>query len=77
MGKRKFTKGEKVIGNDKKASFRGRRGIIISYGPHKGEYLVHFEDGKQEAVNVEWIDKQEADLWPKQKSRQYQMEILS
>lgn len=56
MTRRKFDSGDKVVGNDKRAWFRGRRGIILGYGPHKAEYLVHFDDGKDETVNVEWLD---------------------
>lgn len=55
-GRLKFEAGDRVIGNDKKASFRGRAGTVKSYGPNKGEYLVLFDDGEEEYVNTEWID---------------------
>jgi hypothetical protein len=58
MGRLKFNTGDRIIGNDKKGSYWGRRGVIISYGPHKGEYLVHFDNGEDEYVNTEWLDRE-------------------
>jgi hypothetical protein len=58
MGRRKFNEGDRVIGNDNKASFRDRRGIVVKYVPHKGEYLVHFDDNRDEFVNTEWLDRE-------------------
>lgn len=58
MGRRKFDTGDRVIGDDRKASYRDRRGTIVKYGPHKAEYLVHFDDSKYETVNVEWLDRE-------------------
>jgi len=56
MARRKFDNGDKVMGNDRKASFRGRTGVVVGYGPHNAEYLVHFDDGRDETVNAEWLD---------------------
>ncbi len=60
MGKRKFYIGEKVVGNDKRASFRDRRGIVLRYGPGKAEYLVRFDDGREEYVNSWWLDREKS-----------------
>jgi hypothetical protein len=50
MGKRKFKIGDRVIGNNKKASFAGRTGTIIGYIGEHSQYQVRFDDGKTEAV---------------------------
>jgi transcriptional regulator with XRE-family HTH domain len=55
--KLKFEAGDRVVGNDKKASFRDRKGTVKNYGPNKAEYLVLFDDGEEEYVNTEWIDR--------------------
>ena len=57
MARRKFSIGDKVIGNDKKASFRERKGTVVSY--LKGQYEVHFQDGRTEYVDSDWLDKPE------------------
>lgn len=57
MTRTKFNIGDKVIGNDKKASFRERKGIVVSY--LKGQYEVRFEDGRIEFVDSDWLDKLE------------------
>lgn len=57
MARRKFDSGDKVVGNDKRALFRRRRGIILGYGPHKAEYFVLFDDGTMEFVNSWWLDR--------------------
>ncbi len=56
MGKLKFNMGDIVIGNDKKASFRGRKGTVIGYEPRTHEYLVRFDDGRNEYVNPSWLN---------------------
>jgi len=60
MSKGKFDIGDRVIGNDKKASYRDRRGIVVRRGPHKAEYLVHFDDGREEYVNSWWLDREKS-----------------
>lgn len=55
MARTKFNIGDKVIGNDKKASFRERKGVVVSY--LKGQYKVRFEDDRTEYVDSEWLDK--------------------
>lgn len=55
MGKLKFNMGDRVVGNDRKASFRDRKGTVIGYEPHTHEYLVRFDDGKNEYVNPAWL----------------------
>ncbi len=57
MARTKFSIADKVIGNDKKASFRERKGVVVSY--LKGQYEVRFEDGRTEYVNSNWLDKLE------------------
>jgi hypothetical protein len=57
MGKLKFNMGNRVVGNDKKASFREREGTVIGYEPKTHEYLVHFDDGKTEYVNPAWLKR--------------------
>lgn len=59
-GRFKFEAGDRVVGNDKKASFRDRKGTVKNHGPNKGEYLVLFDDGKEEYVNVGWIDRDDS-----------------
>ena len=55
MPKTKFINGDRVVGNDKKASFRGRTGIITGRA-HAGEYWVEFDDGETECVRTNWLD---------------------
>jgi len=57
MGSRKFNIGDRVIGNDRKASFRDRRGAVISYEPRTHEYLVRFDDGGNEYVNPSRLNR--------------------
>jgi len=57
MGRLKFNMGDIVIGNDKKASFRDRRGTVIGYKPRTHEYLVRFDDGRNEYVNPSWLNR--------------------
>ncbi len=56
MGRRKFSIGDRVIGNNKKASFAGRKGSIVGYIPEYSQYTVRFDDGKMETVYSRWID---------------------
>jgi hypothetical protein len=59
-GRFSFKPGERVRGSDRKASFRGRQGTVVKYGPGKGEYLVKFDDGREEYVNTEWLEAQDS-----------------
>ena len=52
----KFNNGDKVIGNDKKGAFWGRKGTVVDY-EKSGQYWVNFDDGAKEVVNSGWIDK--------------------
>lgn len=49
MAKMKFNGGDMVIGNKKKASFRGRKGTIVQH-PSGSRYWVMFNDGRKECV---------------------------
>jgi len=60
MGRRKFNIGDRIIGNDKKASFRDRRGTVVEYWVLTGEYLVRFDDGRDEYVNPGWLDPEKS-----------------
>ena len=57
IGRLKFNMGDIVIGNGKKASFRDRKGTVIGYEPRTHEYLVRFEDGRNEYVNPSWLNR--------------------
>jgi site-specific DNA-methyltransferase (adenine-specific) len=57
MSRLKFNMGDIVIGNDKKASFRDRKGAVIGYEPRTHEYLVRFDDGRNEYVNPSWLNR--------------------
>ncbi len=57
MVKRKFNVGNIVIGNEKKASFCGRKGTIVQY-ESGNQYWVLFDDGLKECVNSWWLDKE-------------------
>jgi hypothetical protein len=57
MAQRKFKVGDKVIGNARKASFHGRKGTIVQYGPGS-QYWVVFDDGRRECVNSWWLKKE-------------------
>jgi len=57
MGRLKFNMGDRVIGNDRKASFRDRKGTVIGYEPRTHEYLVRFDDGRNEYVNPSWLNR--------------------
>ena len=70
MVRRKFNVGDKVIGNDKKASFRERKGTIVKY-ELGSQYWVMFDDGRKECVYSQWLDKEPQDhhnLPPKNQS---------
>ena len=56
MPQRKFNVGDKVIGNEKKASFRGRKGTIVQY-ESGSQYWVLFDDGQKECVYSWWLEK--------------------
>ena len=55
MGKRKFKKEDRVIGNSKKGAFWDRRGRILSY-IGDSQYQVLFNDSKTETVYSWWIN---------------------
>ena len=57
MTRRKFSIGDRVIGNDKKASFRGRKGTVAGYEPGS-QYWVKFDDGPTECVYSWWLEKE-------------------
>lgn len=59
MVRRKFNIGDKVIGNEKKASFRERKGTIVQY-ELGSQYWVMF-DGRKECVDSRWLDKEPQD----------------
>jgi len=56
VGRTKFKIGDRVIGNNKKASFAGRKGIIVGYIGEYSQYQVLFDDGITETVYSWWID---------------------
>ena len=56
MGRRKFNIGDRVIGNDKRGSFAGRKGTIVGYIREYSQYQVLFDDGLTETVYSWWID---------------------
>lgn len=60
MPRRKFDIGDKVIGNQKKASFHGRKGKIVRH-ESSSQYWVEFDDGQRECVYSWWLDKQPSD----------------
>ncbi len=60
MARRKFNIGDKVVGNEKKASFRGRKGAIVQY-ESGSQYWVEFDDGRKECVNSWWLEKEPPD----------------
>ncbi len=55
-GRFNFFPGQRVIGSDKKAAYRQRQGTVVKYGIGKGEYLVQFDDGREEYVNTGWLE---------------------
>ena len=56
MARKKFDVGDKVIGNEKKASFHGRKGTIVQY-ESQSQYWVMFDDGRKECVHSWWLQK--------------------
>jgi hypothetical protein len=58
MGRMKFNISDRAVGNGIKASFRDRKGTVIGYEHRTHEYLVRFDDGKDEYVNPSWLDKE-------------------
>ena len=60
MARRKFKVGDKVIGNEKKATFHERKGTIV--GCESGsQYWVVFDDGRKECAYSWWLDKRTQD----------------
>jgi len=56
MGRRKFKIGDRVIGNNKKGSFAGRKGTIIGYVREYSQYEVRFDDGRIETAYSWWVN---------------------
>ncbi len=56
MWTRKFKIGDRVVGNDKKASLSGRAGKVIAFTP-ENLYWVQFDDGRKEPVESRFMDK--------------------
>jgi hypothetical protein len=54
-GRRKFNERDRGIGNNKKGSFWGCQSTIIRYWVLTDEYIVCFDDGKEEYVNYRWL----------------------
>jgi len=57
MARKKFNVDDKVIGNEKKASFCGRKGIILQY-ESGSQYWVMFDDGRKECVYSWRLEKE-------------------
>lgn len=57
MGKMKFNMGENIIGNDKKADYRGKKAVVIGYHRPTNEYQIQLEDGGVHYVSPSWFDK--------------------
>lgn len=57
MATRKFSMGDRVIGNEKKASFNGRKGTIVQY-ESQSQYWVKFDDGLKECAYSWWLRKE-------------------
>lgn len=56
--KRKFEPGQRVIGNDKKASYRGKSGIVESYNEATREYFIRFDGAPvTECLSPSWLDR--------------------
>jgi hypothetical protein len=54
--KRKFVDGARVSGKDDgPGSFRSRQGTIVSYFG-RSEYLVRFDDGREEYARSHWLE---------------------
>lgn len=56
MARKKFTIGDQVVGNEKKASLAGRKGKIVQY-ESDSQYWARFDDGREECVYSWWLDK--------------------
>ena len=56
MDRKKFNGGDRVVGNDKKASFAGRKVTVAEYLREHSQYEVLFDDGVKETVYSWWID---------------------
>lgn len=56
MGRKKFSIGDQVVGNEKKASFARRKGQIVKYESDR-QYWVRFDGGREECVYSWWLDK--------------------
>lgn len=54
--KRKFEIGSRVQGNDVRASFSTRPGTVLEYHDGTHEYLVRFDDGRDEYVPAHWLE---------------------
>ena len=57
MARKKFNVDDKVIGNEKKASFCGRKGIILQY-ESGSQYWVMFDDGRKECMYSWRLEKE-------------------
>lgn len=55
--KRKFEIGSRVRGNDVKGSFsRERTGTVLGYHGSTHEYLIRFDDDRDEYVPAHWLE---------------------
>jgi hypothetical protein len=57
MGKMKFNVGDKIIGNNKKADYWDKKGVVIGYNQATGEYQIRLENGEVHYVSPRWFDK--------------------
>jgi len=57
MGKMKFNMGDKIIGNNKKADYWDKKGIVIGYNRATSEYQIRLENGEAHYVSPRWFDK--------------------
>ena len=46
MGKMKFNVGDETIGNNEKAGYWAKKGIVIGYNQATGEYQIRLENGE-------------------------------
>ena len=56
MARRKFASGDRVIGNNNKGAFWGRKGTIVRYEA-PSQYYVQFDDGLRECTDSHWLDR--------------------
>lgn len=61
MSKTKFMTGDRVVVNNEKADYDGKKGTAIGYYGVTGEYQIHLDNGETYNISPEWLEHMHED----------------